>query len=208
MAHAAGVGHLDIPVTSAMAEDPDRFSRFLAAQPHNFGGVRTRSYHAVTSGWYINEVLKRTVNKTVDQVASELNEAYGIEWRLKPYQEEYDHRIAKLYTGPPLRRFLRGTLGFIKAYVKGINVIKVYGKDSIFYKAATLSVPDQVQAQDFTSLRMRRIESPACSGYTNARSVMKERIYTEYWTDTLYEKDGQIGCHDGKWRTRHRTRRT
>ena len=69
MLHAGGVGYLDVPITSAEAEDPERWSSILASQHHNFGGIRTRSYNSVTYGWYINEILRRVANTTVHNVA-------------------------------------------------------------------------------------------------------------------------------------------
>lgn len=83
MQHVAGVPFLDRPITSAEMEDSERFSNILASQRHIFDGERKRSYHAIVGGWYINEVLKRAANETVDSVAAKFNDAYDIEWRLK-----------------------------------------------------------------------------------------------------------------------------
>ena len=69
MLRATGIGYLDAPVTSDGAPDPERWSRILATQPHNFAGARTSSYHAVICEWYINEVLRRKFNTTVHNVA-------------------------------------------------------------------------------------------------------------------------------------------
>ncbi|KAI9268179.1 beta-lactamase/transpeptidase-like protein [Phascolomyces articulosus] len=170
MVHAAGVGYLDVPVTSAEAEDTDRFSSILAAQPHNFEGERTRSYHAITYGWYVNEVLKRAANTTIhDTMVNELNKMYNIEWNFKPYQQEYDDRIAPFYSGPPIFQMARmvnlmgGPIAFIKVMMN---------PDQIIHKSM-MSVLDHLNPSDCRRLAHRRIQTPAISGYTNAHSIAK-----------------------------------
>ncbi|KAG2223337.1 hypothetical protein INT45_008994 [Circinella minor] len=170
MLHAAGVGYLDVPIKTAEAEDPERWSYILASQPHNFGGIRTRSYHAQTYGWYINEILQRVANTTVHNVAmDELNKQYNIEWNLKPYQLEYDNRIAPFYTGPLLFRATRllklvgGPLAFLNAVIH---------PDNIAAKSLANDL-DNISLIDCRRLAARRIESPAASGFTNAHSIAK-----------------------------------
>ncbi|KAI9101012.1 beta-lactamase/transpeptidase-like protein [Phlyctochytrium arcticum] len=61
MGHRAGVSFLDADRAPYPEEilDLDAFAIKLAAQPHNFGGKTTMGYHAVTRGWYINELVRR-----------------------------------------------------------------------------------------------------------------------------------------------------
>ncbi|KAI7856351.1 beta-lactamase/transpeptidase-like protein [Circinella umbellata] len=171
MLHAGGVGYLDVPITSAEAEDPERWSNILASQPHNFGGIRTRSYNSVTYGWYINEILKRTANTTVHNVAvNELNKHYNIEWNLKPYQRQYDDRIPPFYPGPIIFQIARlvelvgGPVNFFKAMFEpnDIGTKSYYG---VFL--------DGIAPTECRRLAERRIETPAISGYTNAYSIAK-----------------------------------
>ncbi|KAG2220596.1 hypothetical protein INT45_002618, partial [Circinella minor] len=168
MQHAAGVNYLENGITFAEAEDSERFSRILASQPHAFGGVRTRSYHAASRGWYINEILKRVAGVTVNDVAAEFNKKYDIEWYLRPYQEEYDERISHFYgTTPLIELYLSikelGFANFIKA---------VWNPDENFVKTAD-TYPNKTPTLDSGSLAIRRIESPSYSGHTNARSIAK-----------------------------------
>ena len=169
MLHVAGVPFLDRTITSAEMEDPQRFSNVLASQQHIFGGERKRSYHAVVGGWYINEILKRAANTTVDTMAGKFNEDYGIEWHLRPYQQEYDQRIAHFYMLPwyhEVYRYLRGGMDTVKLFWNAftdeyqvlVNMYQQMGPDG--------AAPDRI-----TDLRYRRLEGPAYSGYTNARSV-------------------------------------
>ncbi|KAI9254470.1 beta-lactamase/transpeptidase-like protein [Phascolomyces articulosus] len=149
MQHAAGVGYLENGITTAELEDPERRSHILAEQPHNFGG--------------------RVAGRTVNDVAADLNEKYGIEWYLRPYQEEYDYRISSFYTAPTIIRIystikeLGGIGNFFKAILNpDENVMK-----------SVASLPDGVATSAFPSLRLRRVESPSYSGHTNARSIAK-----------------------------------
>ncbi|KAI9268180.1 beta-lactamase/transpeptidase-like protein [Phascolomyces articulosus] len=172
MQHAGGVGYLDNSFTTTDAEDPERFSKILAAQPHNFEGVRKRSYHATTRGWFVNEILRRVANTTVhDVMMNELNEKYDIEWNLKPYQQAYDDRIAVMY---------RGNL-FIEA-VRGIQILgptsliqRLFSMDRIVRKTLASKYYDMsgYVPSGVIDLRYRRIEAPGFSGFTNARSIAK-----------------------------------
>ncbi|KAI8150364.1 beta-lactamase/transpeptidase-like protein [Fennellomyces sp. T-0311] len=168
MQHAAGVGFFDKPLSTAEAEDPERFSHILAAQPHNFGGVRTRGYHGTSRGWYVNEILRRVANRTVHDVAMELNEKYDIEWNLKPYQEKYDSRIAPFYPAPKLVNLYRvikllGVRGFIDRIFTSEDAIRKMPRGML----------DNASLDDHITLRHRRIESPSFSGFTNSRSIAK-----------------------------------
>ena len=166
MQHAGGVSYLDNGIKSAECEDPVRLSHILAAQPHNFDGVRTRSYHASTRGFYVNEILRRVANCTVQDVVLELNKKYNIEWNLKPYQQEYDHRISKNYRGTQVLQIQRS----IKLFGLGSFIKFMFGKNELYMKTFQ-SVPDAADIVAVTGLRYRRIEAPSYSGFTNSRSV-------------------------------------
>ncbi|KAI8999695.1 beta-lactamase/transpeptidase-like protein [Hyaloraphidium curvatum] len=59
--HRAGVGWLDPEnrLTYEECWDLDAIRPKLERQKHNFDGVKTQSYHAVTRGYYMNEILRR-----------------------------------------------------------------------------------------------------------------------------------------------------
>ncbi|KXS21011.1 beta-lactamase/transpeptidase-like protein [Gonapodya prolifera JEL478] len=64
--HAGGVGWLDkerMPHVTELA-DLDVVAKKIAGQPHNFGGKLVKSYHALTRGWYLNEILRRSMGTT------------------------------------------------------------------------------------------------------------------------------------------------
>ncbi|CDH54527.1 beta-lactamase [Lichtheimia corymbifera JMRC:FSU:9682] len=177
MQHAGGVGFLDSPISLAATQDPVRFSEILASQPHNFDGNRTRSYHAATRGWYLNEIIRRVTpeNYTVNTWAEKyINQVYkDIEWQLKPYAECYDDRVAPIYRGPRLHRFYRKLLRVLKHGRQELSVMAALNDpDSPAHKTMR-SVITGMGRTDVTSLAYRRLESPSFSGFTNAKSIAK-----------------------------------
>ncbi|KAI8065852.1 beta-lactamase/transpeptidase-like protein [Gongronella butleri] len=171
--HAGGVGYLDKPLSFQDAIDRETFSAILAGQQHNFGGARTRAYHAVTGGWYLNEIIRRVdpQGRTIGQIAeTDLRSAYGVEWHLAP-GNEYDARIAELHFLPLVQRIKE----FIELVFRGN---KIYLKDllqkgNILYKTVVQSMPDQVLFQALPKSHIRPLEGPSYSGYTNAYSIAK-----------------------------------
>ncbi|KAI9334370.1 beta-lactamase/transpeptidase-like protein [Zopfochytrium polystomum] len=60
--HRGGLAMLDPDRAPTLEEvlDLDVLAAKIAGQPHNFGGNVVSAYHAVTRGWYLNEVVRRT----------------------------------------------------------------------------------------------------------------------------------------------------
>ncbi|KAJ3121725.1 hypothetical protein HK100_012261, partial [Physocladia obscura] len=68
--HHGGVAFLDpkrIPTLEEML-DLDALAAKIAGQPHNFGGKEVSAYHAVTRGWFLNEVARRATGMTVREI--------------------------------------------------------------------------------------------------------------------------------------------
>ena len=175
MQHAGGVGFFDSSFTLADTQDPIRFSDILAAQPHNFNGTRTRSYHAITRGWYINEIIKRVTPEeyTVDTWTKQyINNLYKeIEWQLKPYESCYSDRIAPTYRGPRLHRFYRKIARIIRKGKTGLSIMAaLHDKSTPLYKTMR-AVNRVLERSDVTQPAYRHHESPSYSGFTNAKSV-------------------------------------
>ncbi|KAI8807027.1 beta-lactamase/transpeptidase-like protein [Cladochytrium replicatum] len=59
LGHRAGVTWVDEPVTPQIALEAEKLAKIIEKQPHNFGGVRSQAYHAVTRGWILNEIVRR-----------------------------------------------------------------------------------------------------------------------------------------------------
>jgi hypothetical protein len=59
------VQHLDIENVPTKEEmhDLDKLAEKIAKQEHNNGGKLGKSYHAITRGWYLNEIVRRVTDK-------------------------------------------------------------------------------------------------------------------------------------------------
>ncbi|KAI8347347.1 beta-lactamase/transpeptidase-like protein [Blakeslea trispora] len=177
MRHMAGVGALDQPLSLANVTDPKVFADLLASQPHNFDGVPTHAYHAITQGWYQNEIIRRvTGGKTIDDFAREYNTQYGIEWYFKPDLTEGVNvdRVSPIYEKPMIYQ-LYDLINILFNPFTDKNLLKnVLNKHSIFHKTLTYPKIDQTGGVMHSNDPIRRaIEAPSYSGHTNANSIAK-----------------------------------
>ncbi|KXS21308.1 beta-lactamase/transpeptidase-like protein [Gonapodya prolifera JEL478] len=80
--HTAGVAWLDdahLPTIADLA-DLDALAKKIAGQPHNFGGEYQKIYHAVTQGWFLNEVVRRVLGTSHgDFFKSTVNKSLGVD---------------------------------------------------------------------------------------------------------------------------------
>jgi len=66
------------PAELTLTENLPLLARHIAGQPHNNGGKTTRAYHAITRGWYLNELMRRTRGISHGQRLIELGHELGI----------------------------------------------------------------------------------------------------------------------------------
>ncbi|KAJ3069112.1 hypothetical protein HDU98_007812, partial [Podochytrium sp. JEL0797] len=68
--HRAGVAFLDPQRVPSLDEmlDLDALATKIAGQPHNFNGEQVGAYHAVTRGWFLNEICRRATGKSVREI--------------------------------------------------------------------------------------------------------------------------------------------
>lgn len=211
MRHMSGVGALDYPLSLENASDPDVFSDILARQPHNYNGERVHSYHAITQGWYINEVVRRVdpQHRTIDGFAREFQEKWGLEWYLKPdVVEGLDlTRISQFYE-PPLYQTIASFFATLihptkdKTFVTGL-----FDKKSLFYRSIINPKLDQGMGVIMNKdPRHRAIEAPAYSGHSNADSVCRLKFTIEYVVKVkqrltiVCKLDCQVSSNDGQSR--------
>ncbi|KAI9287857.1 beta-lactamase/transpeptidase-like protein [Umbelopsis sp. AD052] len=178
MEHAGGVAWLDEPLKVDDFKDTEKFSSRLAAQPHNWNGTKTRSYHALTRGWYLNEIVRRVdpQHRTIGQIAQqEINHPYDVEWYYSP-GPELDQRIAKPYH-TSMHQLVRRML--IPAWLWKIAepvpeaLMDIADNNSVAKKAIIRAAPDERDIINLQKSDLRRYESPSFSGHTNARSIAK-----------------------------------
>lgn len=114
MVHESGVAALDdedkLDVFSwTSMKDEEKFSERLARQPHMFGGKPTRAYHAITRGWFLNEIVKRVDPKgrTIGQIAQQdlMTDYEDLElyYAQLPKETDWEERLSPMHDYPLLR---------------------------------------------------------------------------------------------------------
>lgn len=176
MRHTAGVAGLDRPLSLDEIKDPVAFANLLASQPHNFNGTRLHAYHAITQGWFQNELIRRVdpQQRTVDSFAQELNKKYGIEWYLKPdVTEGVDlTRISQFYPKSDIRQLAELVVSLVKPSTNRTFIKTLFDKNSLFTKCIKNANIDQMKGvMNNNDPPRRAIEGPSYSGHTNADSV-------------------------------------
>ncbi|CAI2170870.1 17067_t:CDS:1 [Funneliformis geosporum] len=178
MTHRAGVGWFDNHLTKlAELHDLDSFSKILESQPHNFGGVPTRSYHACTRGYYLNEIVRRMdpKHRTIGQIVrEEIMSQYNIEYYYSTSEELYKSRVAQIYSYP-LPRVLAKLIFPEFMLTNPIHPLffDMLSPGTITHKTLVNSCPDQAQPKDWNKLEMVKPEGPSYNGITNSRSMAK-----------------------------------
>ncbi|KAJ3159125.1 hypothetical protein HDU86_002027 [Geranomyces michiganensis] len=183
MGHRAGVTFLD-PGRAPKAEDIldlDAFAETLAQQPHNFGGETRVGYHAVTRGWYINEIVRRTDPKKRtlgEYIREEIAGPLEIEYYLG-LDKSLHHRVSPLVSYPPLHA-LFGVFAPTKWQKEPLPdslVDALLKTDTVGHKALMASGPTAPWYEFWPKAFNRREiwsgESPSFSGITNARSLAR-----------------------------------
>ncbi|CAG8724557.1 13918_t:CDS:2, partial [Racocetra persica] len=175
--HWAEVSYLNMLVKSDL-EDLDKLAKVLAAQPHSFGGVSNRAYHALTYGWYLNEIVRRVdlKHRTIGKIVSEeILTQYDLEFYLS-LPPNLISRVAKFYETPTIKAAI-DSLGVFKSWwagkVPGSFFSEVKDKKSVLYKTIHCSHPTFSAFPDFSKLEAVTIEWPSANGVTNAKSIAK-----------------------------------
>ncbi|KAF9907056.1 hypothetical protein EC991_011360 [Linnemannia zychae] len=118
MVHESGVPALDDEdkldaMSWAAVADEKSFSERLARQPHAFSGKPTRAYHAITRGWFLNEIVKRVDSKgrTIGQIAQQdlMTDYPDLElyYSKLPKETDWEERLSPMHDYPLLRLLAR-----------------------------------------------------------------------------------------------------
>ncbi|KAK3825051.1 MAG: beta-lactamase/transpeptidase-like protein [Benniella sp.] len=190
MVHEAGVFYLDDDgwdLTWESLADKESFSQRLARQRHHFGGQPTRAYHAVSRGWYLNEIVRRVDprSRTIGQIAKEeLMQEYpdtDLYYGLFDYERDWEERLAPMFDYPVLRiigrlivpRFLQNhkRFGFPALAPLHPLVGQLIRRWSLSSKALTPRMAPF--AKSFRTKRAHTTESTSFSLKTNAHTLAK-----------------------------------
>ncbi|HTW10585.1 MAG TPA: serine hydrolase domain-containing protein, partial [Acidimicrobiales bacterium] len=96
LTHSAGLPGLDTPVTWQQAMDGRRMANLLADQPQSKDERAVQTYHALTYGWLVGEIVRRISGRSIGRFfAEEIGAPLGLDlWIGLPPTEE--HRVSKV----------------------------------------------------------------------------------------------------------------
>ena len=99
--HQAGVPGFDPPISAAMACEWNAVAARLAAEPHWFGGERRLCYHAMTYGFLLGELIRRSDGRGPRQFFDEeIAQKIGADFQLGLSSEAEVARMAVLAIPP------------------------------------------------------------------------------------------------------------
>ncbi|KAJ3123603.1 hypothetical protein HK098_001813 [Nowakowskiella sp. JEL0407] len=176
LGHRAGVTYLNKQPTLKQLQDLDLLAEMLAKQPHNFGGEAVQGYHAVTRGWYLNELVRRVdpQHRTIGQMIREdIMPLLGIEFYVG-LPSHLESRVSPLIGFPLLRSVAKLVVPdrFQNDPVTGVTKQLIFNRKSVAFKALRGSGPRQLRMWPHTHNRKEiwRSEGSSFNGITNAKS--------------------------------------
>ncbi|KAJ1569224.1 hypothetical protein HK096_003816 [Nowakowskiella sp. JEL0078] len=179
LGHRAGLTYLRRQPTLTEVQDLDMLAEFLAAQPHNFNGTAVQGYHAVTRGWYLNELVRRVdpQKRTIGQIIrTEIMPLLNIEFYLG-LPESLENRVSLLIGFPLLRSMAKLVVPnrFQSNPVTSVTRQMLFNRKSYAFKALAGSGPKQMRMWPHTHNRKEiwRSEGPSYAGITNAPSLAR-----------------------------------
>ncbi|KAL0484978.1 beta-lactamase domain-containing protein [Acrasis kona] len=180
--HSGGLTFLNplIPY-SLLAEDKiNQLATFLSNQSHCFGGERKTAYHISSSGFYLNELIRRVdplhrdANQFMqDEIASKLNVefSYGLpehqEDRYSPFYEYPMYKILikivpRMFFNIPFLPVLHGR----ETMLTYLNSSSEFAKAAPIFEGFTL---DYLDSKHYRSVRSML----SANGFSNAHSIAK-----------------------------------
>lgn len=164
-AHSGGVSWVDadwLPtIEDAQMGNEDALEKRIAGQPHNNGGTTTKSYHAISRGWYLNALCRKVMGKTHGSLwRDELNKKLGVE----------------VYCGLPKDLHHRVSTVHEEAALQGQMQVMLGSPDAPIYKSL-LTIPKGATKQPVDSAicsndrKMWTTETASAYTLTNASSL-------------------------------------
>ncbi|CAG8698334.1 17052_t:CDS:1 [Dentiscutata erythropus] len=179
--HRGGVNFLDTQLTKSDLEDLDKLAKILAVQPHVFDGVPVRAYHAVTLGWYLNEIVRRVdpKHRTIGQIITEeISTQYDLEFYLS-LPPNILPRVANVYTAPITGNFMWMRNLLSDLWNKKISIsfiLNLLDRDDLMIKTFNHTfpgLPNIFELGEVTKFEAFKFEGPSVIGFTNAKSIAK-----------------------------------
>jgi CubicO group peptidase (beta-lactamase class C family) len=172
ISHQAGLAALDEPVDFSTLADLDQMAQILARQRPEWEPGTRHGYHAVTLGFYENELVRRTDPKHrslgrffADEVAARL----GIEFYIGLPADVSLSRIGTLEINSNKLAFV---VGMVKESPKALGmVLAMMNPRSL--SSRVLNSPLMAKGADFSNPDYRGVEFPATGGIGQARAIAR-----------------------------------
>lgn len=167
LGHQAGLVVIDPPLTMSDLTDPERMSAKIAAQAPLWPPGTRHGYHAVTLGWYMSELIRRTDTKGrtigrffADEVAQPVNLDFHI--GLPPGVGDRVAHLRRPTKVMAMRQAVRTPPRQLLAVVNPFGL-----------SARSVALVDGVKIVDVNSDELRALEIPAGNGTGTARALAK-----------------------------------
>ncbi|CAG8644586.1 21029_t:CDS:2, partial [Dentiscutata erythropus] len=177
--HRAGVNYIDEQYTESDLEVLDKLAKVLAGQPHVFDGVPVRAYHAITRGWYLNEIVRRVdpKHRTIGQIIfEEILKQSDLEFYLS-IPPNLLPRVSNIYTSPIFGNFMWMRNLLLNWWNKKISIsfILNYVDDVMMktFNQTIIGIPRALKFEEVTKLGEFAFECPSVLGFTNAKPIAK-----------------------------------
>jgi CubicO group peptidase (beta-lactamase class C family) len=172
LAHQAGLSGIDEPLDSATLADPDRLAPILARQAPAWTPGTRNGYHAISLGWYQNELLRRVdpQGRTIGQfLREEIAPKLGLELYIGLPDSVDTQRLSAPIAGSPLAAWrLRG-----RPYaISGRMMLRMFRGKSLTARAFN-NPKMKGGAGAIQSPELRRVEIPSANGIADARSLAR-----------------------------------
>ncbi|KAJ3187358.1 hypothetical protein HDU85_006646 [Gaertneriomyces sp. JEL0708] len=183
MGHQGGVAALD-PERAPTPEDIldlDKLAAMIAGQPHNFSGEPKTAYHAVTRGWFVNELVRRadpqhrSLGRYIqEEVAGPLNVPFY--FGVPPSQEK---NVAPLQRVPIVHTFFHvfAPASWQEEPMPALMRKAVTDRTSWAHKCTMASGPSfpwyELWPAGYNRKEVLKAEAPSYGGVTNAPALAR-----------------------------------
>jgi CubicO group peptidase (beta-lactamase class C family) len=171
LSHQAGLAAIDEPLDLDTIADRDELADVLARQRPAWEPGRRQGYHAITLGWYENELVRRVdpQHRSLGQLlAEEICAPLDLHVHIGLPEEIDRDRLAVFHGFPPAKMLLH------LHEIRPRFVLGVMRRGSLVHRAF-FNPPMLGQTQAYDLPQVQRLEIPSTGGIGEARAVA--RIY-------------------------------
>ncbi|CAB3411478.1 unnamed protein product [Caenorhabditis bovis] len=189
MSHRAGLAALDDPITIEDAQDFERMSEVIAKQKPNWEPGTKSGYHAITYGWIVDQIVRRTDPKARSVgvfFKEEVADKFGIDFHIGlPPSEE--HTVSRL--SMPNNLHLCREIIYDPRVLIVLAVFNLRPPNSLARKIAANPTWFKLEqdVNTFNNPALHAIEQVAALGITKSRDLAK--LFSLVQQGKLFSKD-------------------